>query len=295
MMVQQPAGREAAQLFTEEALNQPDAGKREQLLRQAVAADPAFAPAQFELGRLLLGKMSFREAEEALRAAVEHSPHHGYAHLNLALCLIKGHGAEGFEEALLHLRLAVEDPHIVQDKGSLREAEGFIVDLEESLDKENKLRVKERYSLDEMVQILTRPSIRGHSRYDERRLTLRLHFLPDDEVLSAEAKLYLSDVCRALRYGTLVDARILIEGYTDSIEGGDAKGREALSLKRAEAVRRHLMDQCGFDAQRFDVKGWGDRYVLESNRTADGQAANRRVELVNLKDRSKILKDGRRQ
>tara|TARA_R110002096_G_scaffold419294_2_gene623872 strand:+ start:2487 stop:3563 length:1077 start_codon:yes stop_codon:yes gene_type:complete len=75
------------------------------------------------------------------------------------------------------------------------------------------------------------------------------------------------------------DATFVIEGHTDSF-GGDEYNRE-LSLKRAEAVRRWLIERLRIDAVNIQVVGLGkSRPIVSIAGTADEQSLNRRVEIV---------------
>lgn len=76
--------------------------------------------------------------------------------------------------------------------------------------------------------------------------------------------------------GTL---RLSVEGHTDNV--GNAAANQALSEKRAAAVRAWLMAK-GIPATRLQSKGHGASAPLADNRTEDGRAKNRRVELVKL-------------
>jgi OmpA-OmpF porin, OOP family len=69
--------------------------------------------------------------------------------------------------------------------------------------------------------------------------------------------------------------RISIEGHTDN-KGSAAYNRQ-LSKKRADAVRRYLVDK-GIAEDRLQTAGWGPDKPIESNKTRKGRAANRRVE-----------------
>lgn len=89
------------------------------------------------------------------------------------------------------------------------------------------------------------------------------------------AKDKLNDVAKAL-----VDqgyTKILVEGHTDS-QGSD-KTNEELSLKRAEAVRQHLVEQ-GIESSKISAKGLGESRPVAGNETPEGRANNRRVEIV---------------
>jgi outer membrane protein OmpA-like peptidoglycan-associated protein len=70
---------------------------------------------------------------------------------------------------------------------------------------------------------------------------------------------------------------ILIQGYTDS--AGSAAVNDALSLRRAEAVREYLITQ-GVGAEAMRAEGLGAKRPVGPNSTPDGRAQNRRIEIV---------------
>ena len=67
-----------------------------------------------------------------------------------------------------------------------------------------------------------------------------------------------------------------VGGHTDS--SGPADLNRDLSRRRAESVRRYLLDH-GIAADRVAAVGYGEDYPIADNATAEGRAANRRVEL----------------
>lgn len=67
-----------------------------------------------------------------------------------------------------------------------------------------------------------------------------------------------------------------VEGYTDS-RGKDALNLK-LSLKRAEAVVNYLVSK-GVDRSIFTIRGLGKSDPVADNKTAEGRAKNRRVEI----------------
>ena len=69
---------------------------------------------------------------------------------------------------------------------------------------------------------------------------------------------------------------VLIAGHTDST-GSDAYNQR-LSEARAAAVMHYLVSQ-GVNPQRMDARGFGERYPIADNRTEQGRAMNRRVEI----------------
>ncbi|MEZ5954791.1 MAG: OmpA family protein [Hyphomonas sp.] len=64
-------------------------------------------------------------------------------------------------------------------------------------------------------------------------------------------------------------------GHTDS--AGDRAANITLSEARAAAVRNYMAD-AGFDASRLSAIGYGPDQPAQSNDTAEGRAANRRIE-----------------
>jgi OOP family OmpA-OmpF porin len=70
-----------------------------------------------------------------------------------------------------------------------------------------------------------------------------------------------------------------IGGHTDS--SGDAAKNMELSLKRAQSVKKYLVDK-GVPDSRLICKGYGESRPLTSNKTPEGRAQNRRIEFKNL-------------
>jgi outer membrane protein OmpA-like peptidoglycan-associated protein len=73
------------------------------------------------------------------------------------------------------------------------------------------------------------------------------------------------------------DWHILVEGHTDNIGSKDAN--QALSQRRAEAVRDALSKQFDVPATQLEARGFGADRPVENNATIEGRARNRRVEL----------------
>ena len=74
------------------------------------------------------------------------------------------------------------------------------------------------------------------------------------------------------------ELELTIEGHTDNV--GSAESNQALSEKRAAAVRQFLIDSYQVDGARLRAKGLGQTRPAGSNDTPEGRQNNRRVELV---------------
>jgi outer membrane protein OmpA-like peptidoglycan-associated protein len=72
------------------------------------------------------------------------------------------------------------------------------------------------------------------------------------------------------------DTYITVEGHTDST--GPADYNQRLSEQRARAVH-DLLVRDGVPATRLSTKGYGETDPIADNATAEGQQANRRVQL----------------
>lgn len=81
---------------------------------------------------------------------------------------------------------------------------------------------------------------------------------------------------------------IAVEGHTDNqpIRTGAFPSNWDLSTARANALIRYLIERHHFAANRFSSTGYAGTRPIESNDTPDGQASNRRVELIVLRDTS---------
>jgi len=73
------------------------------------------------------------------------------------------------------------------------------------------------------------------------------------------------------------DLKVEIDGHTDST--GAEEYNMALSEKRAEAIKAYFVSR-GIDPDRLTTKGFGITKPAASNKTKEGRAQNRRVELT---------------
>jgi len=110
---------------------------------------------------------------------------------------------------------------------------------------------------------------------DQANLVLEgVKFEFDSDQLTADSKTVLDGVAASLQ--DWKEIRIEVAGHTDS------KGRDAynlnLSQKRAESVRRYLIEQ-GVNGSRVVAKGYGETQPVADNATDRGRSENRRVEL----------------
>ncbi|MEO6661346.1 MAG: outer membrane protein OmpA [Burkholderiaceae bacterium] len=104
----------------------------------------------------------------------------------------------------------------------------------------------------------------------------------DKSVLKAEGKAKLDDLVSKMQ-GINLEVIIAV-GHTDSV-GTDAYNQK-LSVRRSEAVKAYLV-QKGIEKNRVYTEGKGEKQPVADNKTSEGRAKNRRVEIEVVGTRSK--------
>ncbi|GAC1525779.1 MAG: OmpA family protein [Ramlibacter sp.] len=96
----------------------------------------------------------------------------------------------------------------------------------------------------------------------------------DKAVIKPEGRAKLDDLVGKVKDINL--EVIIAVGHTDSIGKGDYN--QKLSVKRAEAVKAYLVSK-GIEKNRVYTEGKGEKQPVADNKTSDGRAKNRRVEI----------------
>lgn len=110
----------------------------------------------------------------------------------------------------------------------------------------------------------------------KQRIVLRgVNFDFNSSDIRPSSRPVLDQAAELLKANPSVDVRV--EGHTDSV--GSEEYNQALSVRRAEAVYRYLVNR-GVDPERFTVEGLGESRPIATNDTEAGRAQNRRVELI---------------
>jgi outer membrane protein OmpA-like peptidoglycan-associated protein len=131
---------------------------------------------------------------------------------------------------------------------------------------------KTREALDRLAALA---AVKDDARGTVITLSGSVLFATDKWDLLPGANERLNQVADALKEET--DRSITVYGFTDS-QGTDAHNMQ-LSQKRAESVRNYLVSR-GIDASRVKSEGRGKADPVADNKSPEGRANNRRVEIV---------------
>lgn len=104
----------------------------------------------------------------------------------------------------------------------------------------------------------------------------------DKAVLKPEGRAKLDKLVADIK-GVNIEVVIAV-GHTDNV-GGDSYNQR-LSVRRAEAVKAYLVSK-GIESNRVYTEGKGEKQPVADNKTKDGRAKNRRVEVEVVGTRTK--------
>jgi chemotaxis protein MotB len=111
------------------------------------------------------------------------------------------------------------------------------------------------------------------------RISSELLFAPGETSLTPEGLRLLDTLLPT--FNLAIDRHIVVEGHTDNtpISTDRFPSNWELAAGRAGSVVRHLQSR-GLNPTRLSATGYAETRPIESNRTPQGQRANRRVELI---------------
>lgn len=108
-----------------------------------------------------------------------------------------------------------------------------------------------------------------------------LLFPSGSTIVNARGKEALKKLAQVLERNP--DINITIEGHTDNVpykSKGEIKDNWDLSVMRATAIIRILLENKGIDPKRLTAAGKGEFSPVASNKTTEGRAKNRRTEII---------------
>ena len=104
----------------------------------------------------------------------------------------------------------------------------------------------------------------------------------DKAIIKNDAKAKLDDLVGKLK---AINLEVIIAiGHTDSV--GTPAYNQKLSVKRADAVKAYMVSK-GIEPNRIYTEGKGEKQPIADNKTKEGRAKNRRVEIEVVGTRAK--------
>ena len=117
-----------------------------------------------------------------------------------------------------------------------------------------------------------------------KSLAKSIQFESGKDVIKGESLPSLDQVAGVMN--EFPEAKFAIEGHTDNV--GNPVTNKALSQKRANAVVKYIASK-GVAAARLKAVGYGSAKPKANNKTKEGQAENRRVEITLEKAVTKVV------
>ncbi|MEW6122314.1 MAG: OmpA family protein [Pseudomonadota bacterium] len=135
--------------------------------------------------------------------------------------------------------------------------------------------IVEPKAMDRRMEVVSAEQITGKMASEGRAVFYGIQFDFDKADIKPESEPQIAEMVKFLKANP--GLKIYVTGHTDN--KGTLDYNVTLSGKRADAVAKALV-KLGIDPKRMIARGLGPLAPLASNRTEDGQAKNRRVELV---------------
>ncbi len=179
--------------------------------------------------------------------------------------------------------IASQEGQLRATKGQLQKKQGELVEERQTteaerqarLDAEQKAADAEKRAQESMAALAKSLAVKDDTRGTVITLSGGVLFATNKATILPGAQAQLNQVADALK--TQAERHFTIEGHTDN-QGTDALNND-LSLRRANAVREYLVVR-GVSANAVSASGLGSTRPIGQNKTTEGRAMNRRVEII---------------
>ena len=121
---------------------------------------------------------------------------------------------------------------------------------------------------------------------DKPKIDLEINFDYNSADISAKSLPSVQALGRALASSDLKGSTFVVAGHTDAA-GGEGYNQD-LSERRADAIKRYLVDKYGINGSDLVTVGYGKSQLKDPNQPM--AEANRRVQVVNMETRTTASK-----
>ena len=122
------------------------------------------------------------------------------------------------------------------------------------------------------------PDTRSRLLTEGKLVTHGITFDSGSDKIKPESYGVLKVIAKVLKENTEIQVKIV--GHTDS--DGDENSNMILSKRRSAAVKDALVNEFDLDGSRMITGGKGETEPVDSNKTPEGKANNRRVEFIKI-------------
>lgn len=133
-------------------------------------------------------------------------------------------------------------------------------------------------TMENRMVTLSAEEIDGALAIDGRVALYGILFDLDQDTMRADSQPQLEEIAALLKNSPTL--QVLIVGHTDA--QGSLQYNRDLSMRRARSIVKVLAEEYGIEPHRLTAEGVGMASPVASNRSEEGRAKNRRVELVDL-------------
>jgi outer membrane protein OmpA-like peptidoglycan-associated protein len=161
-------------------------------------------------------------------------------------------------------------------------AQSQLAQSREDLNKTKEQLAAEQRAREDALNSLSKiAKVRQESRGTVITLSGSILFASGKSTLLPDARSKLDQVADVLK--SAQEQSYIVEGHADS--RGSTPLNQRLSEQRAETVRNYLVER-GISPDRVKSTGYGKSRPIANNKTAEGRANNRRVEIVVQREHS---------
>ena len=246
---------------------------------QTAAKGPA---AQQSPAELHVAKQSLDQAERSFNEEGDAPQTKDYAYIairksQLAEASARAAIAQKDREAAEREAQNLTGEQLRKAQSELASTKGHLEKTQDQLEREKAARAEADKKLAQAMADLQKiASVKQESRGMVITLSGAVLFASNESTLLPAAMVKLNEVADALIKGN-PDSNITVEGHTDS--QGKRDYNMELGQKRANAVRDQLVAR-GVAADRIKAIGIGPDRPVADNKSAEGRANNRRVEII---------------
>lgn len=172
--------------------------------------------------------------------------------------------------------IAAQQGQLSAAEGQLNKQQAQIAQERQATEAERAARIEaEKKAKDSMDALAKSMAVKADERGTVVTLSGGVLFATGKSVLLPGAQASLNQVADALK--AQAEHHFTVEGHTDN--QGTASVNAELSNRRANAVRDYLIAR-GVSADAISAQGLGPNRPIADNKTVEGRAMNRRVEIV---------------